>query len=46
MLAKINKVLTPGRRKAIYGVVAAAMPVCEAGRGQFTAAGRSDPAKR
>ena len=23
MLAKINKVLTPGRRKAIYGVVAA-----------------------
>ncbi len=25
MLAKINKVLTPGRRKAIYGVVAAAV---------------------
>ncbi|MEI6450162.1 MAG: hypothetical protein WCP98_09445 [Actinomycetes bacterium] len=25
MLAKINKILTPGRRKAIYGVVAAAV---------------------
>ena len=25
MLAKINKVLTPGRRKALYGVVTAAV---------------------